>query len=115
MLERKIKDHEASDELLEDRKQQTKMFALLQGMLGIFALVLGLYLLNTPGMRLIDGLIILILSIIPLMLFASYCIKADYYNILLKLNAMQDKKNPVHRQIMKERKNLEKKEEKKGV
>lgn len=92
VLDRKIDDIDAGEELLLDRKKQSKAWTVFQGLFAMFALVFGLVLLNTPGVKIIDGLTMLILSLFPMIMFMGYRQKADLYDLLLKLNRLNTKK-----------------------
>lgn len=92
ILEKNIEDIDAGEELLLDRKKQSKAWTVFQGLFAMFALVFGLVLLNTPGVKIIDGLTMLILSLFPMIMFMGYRQKADLYDLLLKLNRINAKK-----------------------
>lgn len=120
MLDRKVEDYDASEELLIDRKKQAKGMVVLQGIFGIFTLLIGLLTLHTPGMKIIDGLVLMILSLIPMMLFVGYYLKVGNYDVLIRLerqNIENDDhfiyKNRIYTKTKKKNKKVKKTEVKK--
>jgi len=109
MLDRKVEDYDASEELLIDRKKQAKGMVVLQGIFGIFTLLIGLLTLHTPGMKIIDGLVLMILSLIPMMLFVGYYFKVGNYDVLIRLERQKSEhKKREYKKTKKEKKEVKK-------